>query len=148
MNSADLIQELRLSSPDLRALYAEHLQDNDDLLPHVLMADIARYAEEQDAKAAQGSRQAADVIERLLATLERGMCEGDGRCRDLIAASFVEILDRDSPRFAALALRFGEGLSAVLERQRGLYGDDAPNEAVGKPTHRSSTAGTLQGWWA
>jgi hypothetical protein len=126
MNDALVIHDLRQQVPEIEGLYEGHHEDNDALLPHVFMADIARFAERMDARAAQGSRQAKGVVDRLLEHLERAIAEGDQRVKDLIAASFVETLDRDRPRFEGFTSRFGVELRAALERQRGLYGEDLP----------------------
>lgn len=118
------VLELRHQVPELESLFGEHIVDYDEILPHVLMSDVAKFAEEMDAKAAQGSIRATEVLSHLLNLLEDGMHNGDETTKELIAASFLENLDRDNPRFAGLCLRFGEALTEALEKQRGHFGED------------------------
>jgi hypothetical protein len=37
------IKELLRTVPELQPAYAEHLNDNDTLLPHVFMGDVTRF---------------------------------------------------------------------------------------------------------
>lgn len=120
----DFIDALRRRVPEIEPLYREHLHDNDELLPHVLMSDIARFAEEIHARSANGSPRATEVLSRLLGVLEEGMHAEGGNAKELIAVSFVENLNRDYPHFADLKSRFGEGLLRAAEEQRGIYGEE------------------------
>lgn len=81
------IEELLDAVPELRALYEEHMADNDSLLPHVFMGDIARFA---IANAADPRHR--PTLARLLGRLEDGLRAEEEGVRELIRASFVENL--------------------------------------------------------
>lgn len=72
--------------PDLMHDFGEHLADNDrEVLPHVFMAQIERWAELLSSKQ-------SPLLERLLDELDRGYEAGGGPVRNLIEVSFVENL--------------------------------------------------------
>ncbi len=77
--------------PWLGELLQEHLDLYDGLLPHVLLADVERWAEAELSRSAEG--QPTRLIE-LLAFVERGMSEGDAEVVELISVSFLELISR------------------------------------------------------
>lgn len=84
---ASFIQDLMRLVPELKPIYDQHLTENDTLLPHVLMADLARFAVDEVA----GVRHRPAVV-KLLSQLENGLSDGDSETRELIVASFAENL--------------------------------------------------------
>lgn len=123
MSTVTFIEELRRRVPEVEPLYREHLRDNDELLPHVMMGDIARFAEELHGRSTSGSARASEILSRVLEVLENGMSQDEAATRELIVASFLENLDRSSPSFAQLKNRLGEALSRALENQGTTYGE-------------------------
>lgn len=81
-----LIGALVWTFPDLTERFGEHLSDNDgEVLPHVFMADIERWAE-------QLVQSDPAMLEHLLKSLSDAYSGGPRSVRDLIGVSFVEEL--------------------------------------------------------
>jgi hypothetical protein len=99
LNPAEAFDVLAREIKALDGLRREHLADFEDLLPHLLMSDISRWAEHTD------SIDSADV-DVLLALLDRLYAEGDVNVQNMINVSFIEMLDEGSPLFR----RFGPNL--------------------------------------
>jgi hypothetical protein len=101
----EFIAALITAEPMLATVHAEHLADNDELLPHLFMADVTRWL------AANGP--SSKVIQTLETYLERG----DADVRNVIEVSFLENLERDDPTHqrirAALAPRLRASLAAM-----------------------------------
>ncbi|WP_067894375.1 DUF7674 family protein [Nocardia vaccinii] len=83
---AAFIEGLGTLEPDIRPLIAEHIHDYDEMLPSLLMADIARWT----SRTAQESVDPAARLDPLLARLEHAWGDGQNAVSDLIATSFVE----------------------------------------------------------
>lgn len=79
--------------PELRSTYEEHLSQNGELLPHVFMADVTRFA-----LAATGKSKEEAALKRLLQCLEDGLNSGQKEVHELILASFVENLAGEDSR--------------------------------------------------
>ena len=98
--------------PELSPLMAEHLTDMDgELLPYLLMADVARWA--QDA-AVRGD----DAAARLVDWLERAFDAAEDPEKDLIGLGFVENIPY-SPEGDPLLSLLGPSLREVA-RELGL----------------------------
>jgi hypothetical protein len=95
----------------------EHLDDFDgEVLPHLLMADIERWAEGEVAEARAGID--SDVV-AVLSSIEQAFAAlGDTDVGELIAASFVEHL----PRSGALGADFRARLGPLCLAQLNLIG--------------------------
>ena len=91
--------------PELQPIYAEHLHNNDDLLPHVFLGDVARFA----IAAALDVRQ-QEVLMRLLKCMETGLESGPAHARELILASFVENLLGEDDAVRRIKLLMGPNL--------------------------------------
>ncbi len=81
----EFVDGLVQSVTDLGLLYREHLADNDFLLPHVFLADVARYVLE--AANSSGSSRAAG---RVLDTIESALAAANPVVEDLVTVSFAE----------------------------------------------------------
>ena len=98
----DLARDLGAAAPGLDALHREHLEDYDELLPHVFLGDVTRWL----TTGAPGPAAAS-----VLAVLERHWTAGDEAVRNAIAVSFLENLE---PGDAAVRAALGPGLQAEL----------------------------------
>ncbi len=100
-STGDLLRDLRAAHPAVDRLVAAHLADYDEVLPHVLMADITRWlvAEGPDA--------------RVLEVLEHHATAGDADVQNVIGISFVENLMWEN---AAVRSALGPNLAAELKR--------------------------------
>jgi hypothetical protein len=116
MTTSDAIEALRVAVPEFDAPIDEHVAGFDEMLPHVLFGDLARFV-----LAAHESRD-TDVEQRSLAFLDRALREGDDEVQNLVAVSFVENVgphDREQRDFIRT---WPKALRAEAERQRELQG--------------------------
>ncbi|WP_280454365.1 DUF7674 family protein [Nocardia brasiliensis] len=83
---ARFIDELAALEPEIQPLIVEHIRDNDELLPTMLMGDIARWV----AQVVRDSNDPRSRLAPFFAELEQAWGDGQGPVPDLIAVSFVE----------------------------------------------------------
>jgi hypothetical protein len=101
-STGDLLRDLQAAHPAIAALVATHLADHDEVLPHLLMADVTRWL------LAQGPEPG------VLAILEQHFAEGDEHVQDVIALSFLEnLFGEDAPVRWALGPRLGAALRQI-----------------------------------
>ena len=93
--------------PELQRTYDEHLQDNEELLPHVLFGEVSRYVVQQ-VRANENALTAP--VSRILDCLEQGVASGDEQVRNLVSASFVENLAEYDDVLARLKALMGPNL--------------------------------------
>lgn len=106
MNESALINKLTAEIPELKPLLQEHLLDQDgELLPYLLMADVARWAHEN-------ATQRPDRVAQLMRRLEQEFAAGDGAIKDLIGVGFVEMLP-ETPKGDAVLNMLGPMLREV-----------------------------------
>jgi hypothetical protein len=85
-----LSHELAAKTPRLRARLEQHLTDYDELLPHVFMGDVSRYAIELYHEFSAGAIDARDALDSLFAITEVAASHGDEDVEELISVSFLE----------------------------------------------------------
>ena len=118
MNQTQLLTALITVLPDGKNLYSDHLQTYDGLLPHVLMADIAREAQRLNRATRGGDRNSEQTLTALLDVLERAMAGDVLETRELIIASFLENIPRDQNGLLELEGRFGKSMAFASRRMR------------------------------
>jgi hypothetical protein len=109
------IEDLLRTVPELRRVYAGHLADNDEVLPHVFMGDVTRFA-----VAEAGADRNADVLARMLGQFEKILASGDDEARELVVASFVENLCGEAATVRKLKALMGPHLRARAEAITGV----------------------------
>jgi hypothetical protein len=83
-NSVEAMTQLVEALPFTRGVYDEHLRDNDELLPHVLMADLRRlFVELVEAGKTDEVTRFLDGIETLAASPSESI-------RNVVDVSFIE----------------------------------------------------------
>jgi hypothetical protein len=112
VSSHEFLAELSLHVPESQELVAEHLEDYEELLLHVLMGDLRRMA------IAMFERGESDSLARLLGVLDRSLVEGDDHVQNAVAVSFVEDTGWWDPEMAPFMRVWPAGLTAEAERQR------------------------------
>ena len=117
MVTAQLFERIVHVAPEFAPLVAEHVRENDDLLPHLLMADLLRFValllERADEPA---TRQLHGILDHLESELANNIEE----TRDLIAVSFLEHLETE-PFYLRLYALLGPRTRAAHSRiQLGL----------------------------
>lgn len=110
--SEELVRLLVSDHPALKPVMAEHLADQEgEVLPYILMAEVARWAQATQPSAPQEVGAVVDWLEREFTTAAPAE-------KDLIGLGFVEAIPYP-PEGAALLLRLGPQLTQVA-RDLGL----------------------------
>jgi len=99
-------QQLRISVPGFDRVYDEHVLDNDEVLPHVLMGDLVRFLLDDVQVHGAGS----PVLRAAMALLESAMGSPDPKLQEVVAVSFLESLDPADPNFLVIRRSFGPWL--------------------------------------
>lgn len=120
----DFVRELVSIEPELEAELSEHIDDNDGVLPHLFMGDVARWAVRSGSTVVGKPR-----LERLLGFLEDAYGDGTSDTANVIAASFVEFMV-DEPGIVAM---FGPKLTHFY---RVFVGDESLNAGESTPMPR------------
>jgi len=108
-----LVRRLVAEVPALQGVWAEHLSDNyGEVLPHVLLAEITRYA----INAALGTPEDLATARRIVSFLERNFEGGSARIKELVAVSFLENLPRDDQQGHEVWELLGPELAAEAAR--------------------------------
>jgi hypothetical protein len=111
----DFVSRLVTAVPKLAPVYQQHFADNDELLPHVFMGDVTRFAianaEHEDS---------AGSLSALLALLESELNSSDSEVAELIGVSFVENLCGEDDAIQLLLPRMGEALRQEMRRICGI----------------------------
>jgi hypothetical protein len=99
--------------PEILAVADEHRRDYDEVLPHVLMADIRRFV--------ISKLQDLATVDAVVACLEEGLASGNQVLQEVIVVSFLENMDPAEPSYDVTANRMGPRLRAELARVRSLW---------------------------
>ena len=98
--------------PELRSIYAEHIHDNNEILPHMFFGDVTRYVVQQVHSGAMGP---SKPVGRILEVLEHCMASGDEQVKELVSVSFIENLVEHDDVLARLKGMMGASLEKELE---------------------------------
>lgn len=115
MTSADFVDALGTDVPECQPVVAEHLEDNDGLLLHLLTADLQRFA----VQSFEGGQR--DVLKRLLALVARALQHGDDDVQNAMAVSFVEGTGWWDSATQPFIATWPAGLRAEVNRQRNQH---------------------------
>lgn len=99
--------------PETQTVVDEHYGDNGELLLHLLMADLARFA-----YAAFRARR-TDVASRLLNYLDVALREGDHQVENAVCLSFVASVSSSKPGQQKFIATWPPALQEEAERQAG-----------------------------
>lgn len=98
--------QLRTTVPGFDRVYDEHIVDHDEVLPHILLADLVRFLSSEVELHGAKSK----ALRQAMPLLERGMNSRDPRVQELVAVSFLENLDPGDPHFPTIRSLFGPKL--------------------------------------
>ena len=118
----DFMAHLLAEVPALAETYREHEAAYDQLLPHVLMGDLARLALELSGRSQSPQEHNGSTLAKLLDVLDGGMRSTAAPVKELIAVSFLENLDETDLHYRSLTRRLGPALQSEMTR---LHGGDA-----------------------
>lgn len=101
--------------PELARILNEHLAANDELLPHVLLGDVTRYATDL-ARSAEAEPNADAALVRLLRDLDAAILpeDEDDPVDNLVWVSFVENASTDDDEPLRSRLREFPNLARAL----------------------------------
>ncbi len=113
------MERLVAAVPDLKSLHDEHLVDYDELMPHLFLAEIARYVTREFAAGEYGSlrRDSREAAVAVLRFLERAVIEGGPELLELVSVSFLENIDWESTAGQILRSALGPALLSELSRR-------------------------------
>ena len=103
----EFVFQLVSTSPELIEVHRQHLSDQGELLPHVLMGEITRLV------VANVGDERVKWLNTLLQQLEAGLIAGDDDVAELVVVSFVENLTGENAAILALI----PGMGHVLRRE-------------------------------
>jgi hypothetical protein len=111
MKPRELFDAVALAAPRFGEVMRDHVVDNDELLPHLLMADLLRYV----GALAKTDDSHAELL-KIFELLEVAFVSGDADTENAIAVSFIEHIDAE-PFFSAVEPLFGPALRGERNRQ-------------------------------
>ncbi len=108
-----------MAAPGFKAVVDQHLRDNDELLAHVLMADLLRYVGSHFTRSSTIPAQppTAEEVRTMLQVLDGAIAQPNSTTGNAIAVSFLEGIESES-FFNRLAPLLGPRLRAELQRQK------------------------------
>jgi hypothetical protein len=119
---AELIERFVSEFPGLQGALAEHLAENhEELLPHVFLFDVVRYATELFVRSSNATdndarRDAARAeLQRMLEVVEDEYLHGSEDARELIVVSFLENLPTPDEGAAEIRFLLGAATRKKLE---------------------------------
>ena len=112
MTAEDFLSVLVSEVPEAKPVVREHLEHYDELLLHVLTADLRRYATDIFTSGQ------SDVLGRLLGVIDRALLLGNESVSNAIAVSFVEDSGWWDPVMQPFIASWPPGLKAEARRQQ------------------------------
>jgi hypothetical protein len=109
------LNELLKKVPELTSVYDEHLYDYEELLPHVLMAEITRFIVKLANKVIKNKKDDNLKLSVILDHFENALNEGNEELTNIIVVSFLENLETDIPAYSFLKSQFGKELKNSLK---------------------------------
>ena len=100
------VEKLRTNVRGFGRIYDQHVSYYQQVLPHVLLGDLARYL--KSVANSNGPERVA--LDEAVGLLECGMGSADTKLRELVAVSFLARLDPEDEDLEPLRARFGERL--------------------------------------
>lgn len=113
MTPDEFVAHLKRDVPEVRQLILEHLEGNDEILLHVLTAELRRHATE----AFDAGR--SPELFRLHGVFNAALIEGDDDVENAIAVSFVEDTGWWDPAMQSFIEAWPPDLRREAERQQG-----------------------------
>ncbi|TYL45479.1 hypothetical protein FXB39_17705 [Nocardioides sp. BGMRC 2183] len=113
LSAGDLTTRAADISPSLRAIIDEHLRDGDELLLHVLMSDLRRWA-----VSAFYNLDDDQAVRTLLLLLDEALRDGDEAVENAVAVSFVADACSWQPRIAPFLAVWPAALREEADRQQ------------------------------
>ena len=113
LKPSDLVAELLEHVPELKCVYDEHINDYEELLPHVFFGDATRYVVQQ---AKDGFLASDQPVSRILRLFEVAMA-GSEDVQELVSVSFLENLVGNEEVIRELASMMGPALKTEVAKK-------------------------------
>ena len=105
--------------PDVAAVYDEHVDDYGEVIPHVLMADVARLFNDRLVASTGTGPEAGDAtafVTAVLASLEASLGADNASAEEVVSASFLENLEQEDEAYDKARGLMGPRLLGMLDR--------------------------------
>ena len=109
------VEKLRTDVRGFGRIYDQHVSYYQQVLPHVLLGDLARYL--KSVAKSNGPERVA--LDEAMGLLECGMSSADTKLQELVAVSFLARLDPEDEDFEPIRARFGERLKEQYQVHKG-----------------------------
>lgn len=110
-STVSFVRALLLRAPELQSVYDMHIDDCDELLPHVFFGDVTRYVVQQ---VHSGESENSQSLRRILDFLEQSVASESEEVQELVSVSFLENLADHDDVVAHLKGMLGPNLSREL----------------------------------
>ncbi len=114
MPSVSFIRSMVARFPTLDALLKEHIEDFEEILPHLFFGDVTRHIVSLLPAASGSDFPRRRELRDILAHLEESYSRGDDELQELISVSFLENLPRPGEAGAQIREMVGPTLRAQL----------------------------------
>lgn len=105
----------------LTILYEDHLQENDELLPHVFFGDVTRYIMQLAVSSTSDHRENASELLRILRFFESSYRESDEKIKNILFVSFLENLEQSDPSYSIIKAQLGDEMKRKLDQIESFY---------------------------
>lgn len=108
-NFLSIIKILLEGVPELVSVYDEHIDDYDEVLEHVFMGDVTRFAVD-----VYKNDPDSESLKMLLSLLDKAFSAKDNKLQELISVSFLENLSQNEEYYSGLKGLLSEPLRKEL----------------------------------
>lgn len=109
----NFVQSLLAAVPETREIHQLHLENNDEILPHVLLGDVTRFVIDTYR------RSNTELLGRTLDFLEEAVSASDEKLQELVIVSFLENLHQAGNDYEGFKKTLGPNLRKNLSLVEG-----------------------------
>lgn len=104
----NFVKQLLAAAPEISDIHQQHMKDNDEILPHVLLGEVTRFV----INAHRNSN--VELRTRILDFLECAVSSPDDKLQELVVVSFLENLHQAGEDYEGLKKLLGPNLRKNL----------------------------------
>jgi len=116
-----IVEHIVNEIPALDSLYAEHVENYDEVLQHVFFGDLTRYVSRKFQLRSTPSvpnQDSTNELDKIMDFFERAMSSSDPRVQELVSVSFLENLDPQDEAYPDIRSALGPRLKKELEHYK------------------------------